>query len=737
MNKIIKYTGIVFGLVISVMVAAIVIIILTFDPNDYKDEISSLVKSQTGRTLTIQGDLGLSFFPWIGVESGVVILGNAEGFGPDPFARIDSARLSIKLLPLFRRQIEIDTVKLYGLSVSLARNPQGITNWDDLIARNTSTSPAPQVQTPAQAPKPAAQALPLIAGLSVGGLDIRDAQVKWQDRRAKTGFLLRNINLKSGAVSLSKPFALELSLDIQNEQPPVSATLNMTTTLTLDIERQRYQATGTRIESQVSGDVIPGKKMEAAIKADIAMDVPRQSLIITALTLKGMGLSATGELHGKHIIDRPAFRGTLKLAEFSPRSVFQQMAVAVPATRDPQVLGKAALDLAFDATMEHLDIEQVAGRIDDTRLNGNISIKNFTAPALAFRLEIDELDLDRYLPPSAEAAAATPATAATAGAIELPLDTLRALNLDGTARLGKLKVSNLTTTDIELTASAHDGLIKLRPISAKLYGGTYKGHIELDATGNEPVFSFDEQLTALQVEPFLHDLLDTDFISGTANAAIRITTHGSRIDDLRKTLNGNMTFSATDGRIDGHNLLGSIQSDYAKLARTLIEDTEKLNQTVFLKFAGTVTIKNGLASTQDLSLVSSQLDVKGKGTADLVTEKLDLKLEIIAKKELAKLLKILGGRAIPYYIKGTFTAPEFKSGLSDVLKDMGQEIIDKEKAKLEAELKARQEDLRRKAAEEEARLKQELDIRKKQEEEKLKKKLENKVDEKLKELLKF
>jgi len=158
---------------------------------------------------------------------------------------------------------------------------------------------------------------------------------------------------------------------------------------------------------------------------------------------------------------------------------------------------------------------------------------------------------------------------------------------------------------------------------------------------------------------------------------------------------------------------------------------------VFSKFAGTVTIKNGLSSTQDLSLNSSQLDVNGKGTADLVTERLDIKLEIIAKKELAKLLKILKGRPIPYYIKGTFTAPEFKSGLSDVLKDMGQEMIDKEKAKLEAELKAREQELRRKAAEEEARLKQELDIRKKQEEEKLRKQIENKVDKKLKELLKF
>jgi AsmA protein len=247
LNKIIKYLAIAFGLAVIVFVAAIIIFALIFDPNDYKDEISALVESETGRKLTIEDDLSLSFFPWIGVESGAVIFSNAKGFGPDPFARIDSAKLSIKLLPLFKKQIEIDTVKVYGLSISLATNPQGITNWDDLVAKNSATSPAPVpgVQPPAQAPQTSGQALPLLAGLTVGGLDIRDAQLKWQDRQTNTGLILSKINFKSGPVSLNKPFDIELSFDMQNEQPAVRGTLNMATTLKIDIEQQRLQASNT------------------------------------------------------------------------------------------------------------------------------------------------------------------------------------------------------------------------------------------------------------------------------------------------------------------------------------------------------------------------------------------------------------------------------------------------------------------------------------------------------------
>lgn len=700
------------------------ILALTFNPNDYKDEISALVKSRTGRTLTIQDDLSLTFFPWIGVESGVIIFGNAAGFGPEPFARLESARISIKLLPLFKKQIQIDTVKLYGLKISLKTNPQGITNWDDLTAGNSeATAPKSKTQKPVQTPQSSSQALPLLMGLTIGGLDIRDAELKWRDQKNNSGLVLSKINLKSGAINLDKPFSFELSFDMQNEQPALNGTLELATTLDVNISKQRLHATGLRLDSHLAGDIIPGHKVDVSLKTkDIMADMEEQIVDISSMALQSQGITLSGELHGQRLMDKPRLQGELKIDEFNPRNTLQQLAITPPVTSDPNMLTRTALNVTFDASQEQLDIKRFSGQLDDTKLNGNVTVRNFSAPAVTFKLDIDTLDLDRYMPPAAKSTAATPATAATAGAIELPLETLRALNIDGTARLDILKVSNLSTTNIALTASAHNGLIKLQPIGAKLYGGTYKGHIELDARGQEPAFSFDEQLTDLQAGPFLHDLTNTDIVSGTANAAIKIKTHGSSVDDLRKTLNGSMTFAATDGRINGLNLLGSIQQGYADYANTHVKNIDKLNQTVFSKFSGNMTIKNGFAKTNDTALVSAQLDAIAKGSADLVTQRLDLKLEITPKKELANLLKGLGGRSIPYYITGTFTEPQFKNGLSDLLKQMGQEAIDKEKAKLQQKL------------EEQKRQEQE---KLKQKEQELRKKSEEEIKDKLKDILKF
>ena len=85
-----------FGIVVLASVA----IYVFFDPNEYRDEISAAVKESTGRDLTIEGDLSLSLFPWLAIEVGRTELGNAEGFGDQPFLEFEAASLSIRLMPL-------------------------------------------------------------------------------------------------------------------------------------------------------------------------------------------------------------------------------------------------------------------------------------------------------------------------------------------------------------------------------------------------------------------------------------------------------------------------------------------------------------------------------------------------------------------------------------------------------------------------------------------------------------
>ncbi len=142
MKKILKILGIIVAVLVALFVVAAIALTLFFDPNDYREDIARYVQEQTGRELKIEGDLSLSYFPWIGIEIGKVELGNAPGFGPQPFAQVTKAGIKVQLLPLLHKELVMDKVILDGLQLNLARNEKGVSNWQDLSKPAPGTKPA-------------------------------------------------------------------------------------------------------------------------------------------------------------------------------------------------------------------------------------------------------------------------------------------------------------------------------------------------------------------------------------------------------------------------------------------------------------------------------------------------------------------------------------------------------------------------------------------------------------------
>ncbi|HFC53216.1 MAG TPA: AsmA family protein, partial [Gammaproteobacteria bacterium] len=79
MGKIIKIVVSLLVAALLLLVVAAVVLPLLIDPNDFRDEISTLVEKQTGRKLQIEGEIGFSVFPWLGIELGAMELSNAPG----------------------------------------------------------------------------------------------------------------------------------------------------------------------------------------------------------------------------------------------------------------------------------------------------------------------------------------------------------------------------------------------------------------------------------------------------------------------------------------------------------------------------------------------------------------------------------------------------------------------------------------------------------------------------------
>src|SRR5262245_16141884 len=178
MKRIFKILGWVVGVVVVLFVVAAVAVSLLFDPNDYKGQIAAAVQKSTGRQLTLDGDLELAVFPTIRIAVGGATLSNAPGFGDQPMARIGSATLSLALLPLLAKRIEISQARIEGLELNLARNRSGANNWQDLGGGGA----------PAEQPAPAADggaSAPANLELGVDDIEIDNAHIVWND--AATG----------------------------------------------------------------------------------------------------------------------------------------------------------------------------------------------------------------------------------------------------------------------------------------------------------------------------------------------------------------------------------------------------------------------------------------------------------------------------------------------------------------------------------------------------------------------
>lgn len=598
MKNLLKILGMVIGLLLMAMLVVVIALPLLIDPNDYKDRIVALVKEQTGRKLEIRGDIGLTVFPSLALEMGAVELGNAQGFATPVFARVDELQARVKLLPLMSRRLEMDVVTVRGLVVNLARAQDGRSNWDDLLR--------PEVgRTGSTAAQPRLSASP--AALAIGGLDIQDAAVSWDDQFSGQRYAVQRLTLKTTAIGASQPVELSLSFDLGNGQPGVEGHVTIQSRLRMDPVRSVYEAADLAFGADLEGQGLRGGSAEIHGRSAASFDATRQHLSLHDLRLETEGRAPEGYaasliLHGDVVgdIGTGSFESqAMKLearlvdargsavGEFTAQGrVAADLAGQTIAVQGLQSRGRVAGNLLngnrfdFDLSTE-LSGDLAAGSyrasglkldVDQSHLEGWVELKHLETPALAFNLAVDRLDLDRYLAAreaTTEAAqkagqpavpATTPAPAA-AGVAGLPLETLRKLDVEGQLQVASLAMSGLKLSSVLLGIQAKDGLIQITPVGGAVYGGDYAGRLALDARGEAPRISFDEKLARVRLDRLLRDL-DVD----TGDLDLR----GRSDISLRGTLVGDPAARAF--RLHGITLRGNLAGKSARLPMGLDGD---------------------------------------------------------------------------------------------------------------------------------------------------------------------
>ncbi|BAP55767.1 hypothetical protein THII_1470 [Thioploca ingrica] len=180
--------------------------------------------------------------------------------------------------------------------------------------------------------------------------------------------------------------------------------------------------------------------------------------------LKVLTVSAQGKLQITQLLEQPKLQGSLKVAQFDPRQLLPRLGQPLPTTADPTVLNRLALETTLQGNLSQLVLDNLKINLDDSQLIGNLEIKKFNPPAINFYLNVDNVDIDRYLPPQSVEKTTQPQLSLPPKETSSPLDFLRALNLNGTLKINHFKAAQLTTTDLELAVAAQPG--HLIPLAA-------------------------------------------------------------------------------------------------------------------------------------------------------------------------------------------------------------------------------------------------------------------------------
>lgn len=671
MGKLLTVSAWFVGTLIALLVLTALAVSLLFDPNDYKADIAQAVRDASGRAFSMDGDLSLDFFPWLAVEMGPSTLGNAEGFGEAPFLRFDSARLSIKLLPLvFGREIAVGTASLDGLRVNLAVNAAGLSNWDDLVARREQAG-----SVPAAGPGrgPAADAG---FGLEVQRLSVRDAAFGYTDARAGRRYRVTEANLELRGIDGTAPAPLSGGFVFALEPYALGGRVDLAVALTADSATGIVRLDDLELDVRIAGATEAPADLRLAAPA-IALDTNAQTADLGALELSILGLALTADVEPFAYAESIEATAVLGVAAFSPRRLLRALGGELPATADPGALGRLRLDARARLDSTAIALEDIVLVMDDTTLRGRVAVPRAHGGVFEFDLGGDGIDLSRYLAPAGEAVTEdqTPAAA-------MPTALLRAGNARGKLTLGRATLGAMLFEDMELGVNLADGRLRLYPMTARLFDGRYRGDVRVDAAGDTPLLSVDERLENVSLAPLGRALFGRDTLSGRINAAFRLSGRGDDMAAVLRTLTGNLSFELKDGTLEGRDLWYELRRARALIRRETPPAPQLPARTRFSQLSASGTVVDGVFANDDLRAELPFLRLSGKGRLELVETTLDytLKARFIEQPELmgdvsAAELDDFTKAVLPIRITGTLAAPDFSLDLAEAARARVKEEV--------------------------------------------------------------
>ena len=601
---------------VVVLVAGVVALPFFVPVSVYKTQIEAQAKAATGRDLAIKGDMKLSLFPAVAIEAKDVSFANAAGASTPEMARLKSLKVAVKLMPLLKGSLEVESFILEEPVIVLEIDKQGRANWV------FETRPA----TPGAAPQ--------ATGSSAAG-DIRLGEVKLKDGR------LTYIDARTG--EKEELTAINATVELPDLDRPMKFDGGATwhgkpLTVKLDVDKPRAFMAGQPAGISL---LLGGDPVKIGFKGQV--------------TTSGAGRA----------------QGDVDLAIPSVKDLAAW--IGKPIDARPNTMGALSISGKLDRQGPKTSFTGAKVSLDQIKGTGDVAVDTSGAkPHLQAKLALDKLDVNPYLPPEApapRAGAAPSGQAAQQGWSEEPIDLsgLKAANADLDLTVGGLVIRKIEIGKGVIKAQLKDGKLALDLSELALYQGSGQAKVTLDGSGPMPGVDARVTLSGVQAEPLLKVAADFERLSGTFATEAQITTKGRSQKEMVSALGGQGKFAFTDGAIKGINLGAMVRNITTAFTDPTAKETQK---TDFSELGGTYSVAQGILRNNDLSMKSPLLRVEGKGTVDLPKKTVDYRVE----PKVAMTTEGQGGQMqaaglmVPVNVKGPWHDLSYQPDLAALIK---------------------------------------------------------------------
>ncbi|WP_420413117.1 AsmA family protein [Roseibium sp.] len=338
-----------------------------------------------------------------------------------------------------------------------------------------------------------------------------------------------------------------------------------------------------------------------------------------------------------------------------------------------------------------VSFEETRFTLDETSGEANGKVTLGGKPSVTARLDLKELVLDPYFgsgtlignaaaTQSGTGGAAAPAPQQAAGGqwSTAPVDYsgLKAANVDFKATTQAIRLDKIRIGESALVVAIKDGVLNADLQKLSLYEGSGTGSVRLDGAVATPALAARFDLAGLNAYPLLRDAADFTWIEGKTRINLDVSSSGASEQQMVQNLKGTAGYVFEDGAIRGINIPQMVRG--LSVETLLGWQANPSAKTDFSSLSASFRIENGLAHSNDLSLIGPLLRMTGQGTTDMPNRRISWRVEpkIVAtlegqapmprRKGTDKKLASLG---VPIMIEGTWADPRIYPDIAGILED--------------------------------------------------------------------